>query len=116
MVTTEINGVSYELATTLRVAYAVQGQHNHKAYSKVFAEIGDMTIEEQIGILYAAFKVANPNSFMKQADFLAYYLDNYKLRFVIEQVKEVIQEIMGEDPDAVAEGATSPAAAEAAGN
>ena len=42
MVTTTINGVDYELATTLRVAYKVQGQHNHAPYSKVFSEISDM--------------------------------------------------------------------------
>lgn len=95
-----INGVDYALATTLRVAYKVQGQHNHKAYSKVFAEIGDMTLEDQIGILFAAFQVANPEVRMTQQQFLDYYLDNHNLKVVLDQVKEVIQGIMGvEDAD-----------------
>lgn len=90
-----INGTEYTLATTLRVAYKVQGQHNHKAYSKVFSEIGDMTLEEQIGILFAAFQVGNPESNMKQQAFLDYYLDNFNLKVILDQVKEVIEGIMG---------------------
>lgn len=31
----KLNGTEYPLATTLRVAYKIQGQHNHKAYSKI---------------------------------------------------------------------------------
>lgn len=90
-----INGVDYPLATTLRVAYKVQGQHNHKAYSKVFAEIGDMSLEEQIGILFAAFQVANPEVKLTQSQFLDHYLDTYNLKVLMDQVKEVIQGIMG---------------------
>ena len=101
-----INGVDYPMAATLRVAYRVQGQHNHKAYSKVFAEIGDMTLEDQIGILYASFKVANPEVQMTQQQFLDYYLDHFNLRVVMDQVKEVIQGIMGMDDETPAPGAT----------
>lgn len=101
MVTVIINGQEYELATTLRVAYKVQGQHNHKAYSKVFSEVGDMTLEEQIGILFCAFQVANPAVKMTQGDFLNYYLDHFKMKEVLDQLKQVIQEVMGvEDEDA----------------
>lgn len=105
MVTVEIRGVQYELATTLRVAYKVQGQHNHKAYSKVFSEIGDMPLEEQIGILFVAFQIANPEVKMTQQEFLNYYLDNFKMKEVLDQLKNVIQEIMGVDDE-------QPAAAE----
>ena len=100
-----INSVDYPLATTLRVAYKVQGQHNHKAYSKVFAEIGDMTLEDQIGILYAAFQVANPEVLMTRQQFLDYYLDHFNLKIVMDQVKDVIQGIMGVDADAANPGA-----------
>lgn len=95
MVTTTINGVDYELATTLRVAYKVQGQHNHTPYSKVFSDIGDMCIEDQIGILYCAFQVGNPNSIMSKQSFVDYYLDNMNLKQIMDQLKQVIQEITG---------------------
>lgn len=95
MVTTTINGVEYPLATTLRVAYQVQGQHNHKPYSKVFADIGDMGIEDQIGILFCAFQVGNPDVQMLKQTFINYYLDNMNLKQIMTQLKAVIQEITG---------------------
>lgn len=93
-----MNGTEYTLATSLRVAYKVQGQHNHKAYSKVFSEIGDMTLEEQIGILFAAFQVGNPEVKMTQQQFLDFYLDTYNLKILMDQVKEIVQGIMGTEP------------------
>ena len=99
MVTVEIRGTQYELATTLRVAYKVQGQHSHKAYSKVVSEIGDMPLEEQIGILFVAFQIANPEVKMTQQEFLNYYLDNFKMKEVLDQLKDVVQEIMGVDDE-----------------
>lgn len=90
-----MNGKEYPMAATLRVAYKVQGQHNHKSYSKVFAEIGDMTLEDQIGILFASFQVANPEINLTQQQFLNYYLDKANLKVLMDQVKEVIQGIMG---------------------
>ena len=99
MVTTVIDGVEYPLATTLRVAYQVQGQHNHKPYSKVFADIGDMCIEDQIGILFCAFQVGNPDVQMLKQSFINYYLDNMNLKQIMDQLKAVIQEITGfEEP------------------
>lgn len=99
MVTTTINGVEYPLATTLRVAYKVQGEHNHKAYSKVFADIGDMCIEDQIGILFCAFQIGNPDVQMLKQAFINYYLDNMNLKQIMDQLKAVIQEITGfEEP------------------
>ena len=96
---TIINGVEYPLATTLRVAYLIQGQHNHKPYAEVFKDIGDMTIEDQIGIIYCAFKCANSDSniTMSKQSFVDYYLDNFTLREVLGQLQEIVKGIMGED-------------------
>lgn len=92
-------GAEYPLAQTLRVAYMVQGQHNHQPYTKVFERIGEMTIEEQINILYASFKCANPEVVVAQnitsQVFLEYYLDNYNLKDVMEQLQAVIKGITG---------------------
>lgn len=94
-----INGTDYELARNLRVAYNVQGKHNHKPYSKVFAEIGDMPIEKQIEVLYAAFEVANPFAAkdIKSIDFLNFCLDNYNLSEIMKYMEDVIEGIMGKD-------------------
>lgn len=103
-----INQQEFPLATSLRVAYVVQGMNNHQAYTKVFERMGDMTLEEQIGILYAAFKVANPEQaqFITQANFLNSYLDTYNLSDLMNQLKELIGAIMGTDLDAAEAGET----------
>ena len=97
--TVNINGTEYPLATTLRVAYKIQGQHNHKAYTEVFKQLGDMHIEDQIGIMYASFECANPQEafLIKRKDFENYYLDNYNLKNLMDQLQAVIKGIMGED-------------------
>ena len=97
MLTTKINGTEYDLSTTLRVAYKVQGQHNHKSYTEVFKGLGDMTLEQQINILYASFQCANPEAAKEitSQKFLDYYLDNYNLKIVMDQLQAVVQGIMG---------------------
>ena len=106
--TTVINGQEYNLATTLRVAYMVQNQHNHKSYTEVFQSLGDMPLEDQINVLYAAFVCANREqaSFITKQIFLDYYLDHYNLKDVMEQLEGVIQGITGTKPDSVS-GASS---------
>lgn len=113
MVIVKIKGQEYELATTLRVAYKVQGQHNHKPYTEVFRSLGEMHLEDQIGILYAAFECANPNEAfrIKRQDFLDSYLDTYNIKKMMDQIQAVIKGIMGEDffeeDEEPAEGATN---------
>ena len=99
MLTVKILGAEYPLASTLRVAYKIQGQHNHKPYTEVFRAIGEMHLEDQIGILYAAFECANPSEVfkIKRQDFLDAYLDTYNLRVMMEHIQGVIKGIMGED-------------------
>lgn len=97
----KINDKEFPLATNLRVAYKVQGQHNHKPYTAVFQSIGDMAIEEQIDILYAAFTVANPDMAltMTQKNFLNYCLDNFNLKEVMGMLTGVIKGITGQDEE-----------------
>lgn len=106
---TNIDGREYPMATTLRVAYEVQGQHNHKPYAEVFKDIGNMVVEQQIDILFASFKCANPeiaaegkvksiDTITKQK-FRDYYLDNYNLKDLMDQLQAIVKGIMGEDAD-----------------
>lgn len=99
--TVQINGTEYTLDTTLRVAYQVQGMNNHRPYSKVFEELGDMTLEKQIEILYVAFKVANPEiaQTFTQMMFFNYYLEHFNLKEVMAQLKAVIKGVLGEDDE-----------------
>ena len=104
MVTININGNEYTLACNLRVAYTLQGEHNHEPYTKVLSRVGDMTLEQQIDILYIAFKTANPDvakSFTKEM-FRAYIFDHdeFNATVLMQYIKKVISGILGKDlPD-----------------
>ena len=98
---TLIDGIEYPLDTTLRVAYQIQGANDHKPYSKVFSDIGDMMLEKQIEIIFLSFKIANPDA-VKQypwQKFLDYYLGNFTLKEVMAQLKIIVQNILGEDDE-----------------
>ena len=91
----------FPLAATLRVAYNLQGQHNHKSYIDIFQSIDKMTLEEQIGIVWAAFAAANRDeaTFIKSTDFREDLLDRYNVGELMEMVGEIIGGIMGKDPE-----------------
>ena len=88
-------GTDFPLATTLRVAYNVQGQHNHKPYTEVFKDIGDMTVEDQLGIIYCSFKCANPDTIVTREQFQNYLLDNMNLKDMLDVLQDIIKGIMG---------------------
>ena len=92
-----INDREYPIATSLRVAYKIQGQHNHTPYAKVFATVADMPIEDQIGIVYAGFCVANPEDAkaLTLQKFIDFCLDNYDLAVIMKLINDIIKGIMG---------------------
>ena len=108
MLSINLFGQEYALSNKLRVAYRVQGQHDHKPYTEVFSGVGDMPIEDQIGIIYESFWCANPEARDKisRQRFLEEYLDNYDVKALMEQLKEIIQGIMGVKDDDLAVAAS----------
>lgn len=100
MINLTLNGKEYTLATNLRVAYNVQGQHNHKSYMEVFQNIDNMTLEEQVGILYEAAKVGTDKSIMSnRQDFLAEYLDapEANISTLLKTLKQIFEGILGRE-------------------
>ena len=108
MLSINLFGQEYALSNKLRVAYRVQGQHDHKPYTEVFSGVGDMPIEDQIGIIYESFWCANPEARDKisRQRFLEEYLDKYDVKALREQLKEIIQGIMGVKDDDLAVAAS----------
>lgn len=104
-------GREFQLSTTLRVAYEVQGQHNHMPYTEIFEGLKDMTVEEQIGIVWAAFKCAN-SEYIKESgitsgEFMNYYLDTYNLSDLMDTLSLVIGGITGKPVDSSTNANTS---------
>lgn len=88
----------YTLATTLRVAYVLQGMNNHKSYLDIFQSIGEMAIEEQINVIYAAYMVGNTttdNNLITKDHFKNICLDNLDLTEMMDIIKTIIEGITG---------------------
>ena len=119
MATITLNGMEYNLASNLRVAYELQGQHNHTPYSKILSEIGEMCIEQQIDFLYLAFKIANEDvarTFTKEM-FRSYIFDHaeFNTKYLLTLIKDVIAGILGKELPDIDEADTQ-ASAESAKN
>lgn len=108
MLSINLFGQEYALSNKLRVAYRVQGQHDHKPYTEVFSGVGDMPIEDQIGIIYESLWCANPEARdqISRQQFLEEYLDKYDVKTLMEQLREIIQGIMGVKDDDLAVAAS----------
>ena len=106
--TINLNGKEYPLSTKLRVAYLVQGQHNHKPYAEIFKGMGEMCVEHQIGIVFASFKCANKEDTMFDKNvFTEYMLDNYDLKQLMDMLQGIIEGIMGGPTPVVETDSTS---------
>lgn len=86
------DGIEYEVSCSLRVAYTIQSRFNHQSYMKIFQNIQDMKLEEQIRMLYIAFSLKNPDVCSEQA-FLDYVLDNWNLNLTTRKVAELVENI-----------------------
>lgn len=91
--TITIKGKEYELATTLRVAYMIQGQHNHKAYLDIFQGLESMKLDDQIRMIYASFKCANRDADIKEQEFVDEVLDNLGLMEMMDLIRNIIDGI-----------------------
>ena len=89
----KIKGVEYPLATTLRVAYMIQGQHNHKAYLDIFQGLESMKLDDQIRMIYASFKCANKDTQISEKEFIDEVLDNYGLMPMMQLIRDIIDGI-----------------------
>ena len=99
MATITLNGIEYTLASNLRVAYVLQNQHNHESYSSILSRIGEMPLEQQIDVLYAAFQIANPETaktFTREM-FRMYVLDHdeFNASVILNIIKDIISGILG---------------------
>lgn len=97
-ISVKIGDNEYILATTLRVAYILQGMNNHKSYLDIFKEIDKLTLEKQIEFMYAAYTVATPESISKE-EFLNVCLDNLNLSDIMKCIKDIISGITGKNID-----------------
>lgn len=96
-ITLKLGTKEYTLATTLRVAYVLQGMNNHKPYLDIFKEIDKLTLEKQVEFLYAAYTVAASTEVMSKEEFLNECLDNLNLSEIMNCIMQIIAGITGKE-------------------
>ena len=112
MLTINLNGNEYTLACNLRVAYVLQNRHNHESYSSILSRVGEMPLEQQIDVVYAAFQIANPETaktFTREM-FRTYVLDHdeFNASVILQMIKKIISGILGKKlPDEAPDETTS---------
>lgn len=96
MATLKFQGEEVELSTKLRVAFKIEKAHNHKPYMEVFKNVGTLSLEKQIEILWLAFKEENPEKalVLNIAKFQDELLDTSNLSYILEALTGVIEGIM----------------------
>lgn len=97
--TIKINGVEYSLATTLRVAYKIQGMNDHKSYTEVFKDLAVMPVENQIDIVFASFSCANKDTTFTIESFREYCLDNFTVADLMSVLGDIVNGIVGTGDD-----------------
>lgn len=98
----QLSGKEYELSATLRVPYEIQKAFGNKPYTKVFEGMSSSSLEDQIKIIYTAFKIKNPNIFTL-SEFTDLLLDQWNLDYAMEVLKRIIDDLMGIEPEDAAE-------------
>lgn len=93
-----IKGVTYPLATTLRVAYKIQGMNDHKPYLELFQDLPNMPVEKQVEFIYAAFECANPGKFTV-VEFSDCLMDTMNVSDMLDTLRAITNGIMGVDED-----------------
>lgn len=73
-----IKGKDYELATSLRVVYALRDISHAKNLQEAIGSISKLDLDGQLELLYASYKAANSKcaDCMNRADFIDMLLDN----------------------------------------
>lgn len=99
-----VRGVDVPLVTTLRVAYEFQGKFNNKPYTEIFGQIGTMRLEDQIKLVYIAYKLGAKEEAItpvSEKEFLDWALDNVDLNTLMRYVQVIILGISGRSDTAI---------------
>ena len=90
----ELSGKEYEIAKSLRVAFEMQKDFGKLPYMKIFEEITDRPLEDQIKMIYVAFRIKNPNVMTKD-EFIDLVLDEWTLDGVWDVINKLMNAITG---------------------
>lgn len=106
MLSIKVDGVEYELSTSLRVVSLMQGSFDiQRPYMETIRTIMELSLEEQIRFIYLALIIKNPElkKTLSKVQFEDYMLDNSNLTSILATVKILLEGIMfsGDAPEEI---------------
>ena len=94
MVHVEIAGKNYELADTLRVVYSIKDITGAKNLREALQSLTALDVDDQIKLLYAAYKANKNNPAMSQEEFKDLILDNCGVFAIMDMVNDLANGLM----------------------
>lgn len=94
MVHVEIASKSYELADTLRVVYSIKDITGAKNLREALQSLTALDVDDQIKLLYAAYKANKNNPAMSQEEFKDLILDNCGVFAIMDMVNDLANGLM----------------------
>ena len=95
MVQITMNGKTYELASTIRVVYALKDINKSKTLQDALRSIGQLGLDGQIELMYAAYKAGKPaDPVLSKEEFIDMVLDTQGVYAVAETVRKLTDELM----------------------
>lgn len=94
MVHVEIAGKDYELADTLRVIYDIKDITGAKNLREALQSLTALDVDDQIKLLYAAYKANKNNPIMSANDFKDLILDNCGVFAITDMFNDLANGLM----------------------
>lgn len=94
MVQVEIAGKTYELADTLRVVYSIKDITGAKSLKEALQSLTALDVDDQIKLLFAAYKANKSNPEMSQEEFKDLILDNCGVFAIVDMVNDLANGLM----------------------
>ena len=85
----KLGNKTYELATSLRVVYALKDITHAKGLQEAISSIAHLDFDGQLNLLWAAFKAANKETTVTKEQFVDDILDNLGIFAVTNTVNEL---------------------------
>jgi hypothetical protein len=90
----------YDIDDTLEVAYEMQTDFD-KPYTEVFAGMKRSYLQDQIKVIYTAFRILNPGVFTYE-QFFKLVLKEWNLNVILDKVNTIMANITGPAPASTA--------------
>lgn len=90
----KLGNETYELATSLRVIYALKDITHAKGLQQAISSISNLDLDGQLDLLWAAYKAANADTDMSKREFTDAIIDNLGIFAITDAVNALTEGLL----------------------